>query len=122
MILPKIIKSYNQNNHIILSYQSNEFVLVFQSYDKIMISIDNYGVYLNEDLNDYTKTTCKYLYKAIEDILNDGVFAGYYQSTNIPTLEYILSYKKSAILKELSKQDGSISNIGNDAILTHYNY
>ena len=122
MILPKIMKSYNQHNHIIVSYQSNDFVLVFQSYDKVMFSINKYGVYLNEDLDDYTRTTSKYLYKAIEDILNDPIFGGYYQSINIPTLEYILSCKKSAILKELLKKDGYISNIGSDAILTHYNY
>ena len=122
MILPKIIKSYNQNNHIIVSYQSNSYVLVFQSYDKIMLSINNDGVYLNEDIEDYTKTTCKYLYKAIDDILKDSIFAGCYQSSNIPKLEHILLYKKSAILDEISKKDGYISNIVDDAILTHYNY
>lgn len=118
MILPKIIKSYNQNNHIIISYQSNDIVLVFQSYNKVMLSIDNRGIYLNEDLNDYTKTTSKYLYKAIDDILNDSMFDGYCQSNNIATLEYILSCKKSAILSHLSQNNGTISNIGNLATAT----
>ena len=118
MILPKIVKSYNQNNHIIVLYQSDNIVLVFQSYDKVMLSINNNGIYLNEDLEDYTKTTSKYLYKAIDDILNDGMFNGYCQSSNITTLKYILSCKKSAILSHLSENNGTISNIGNLATAT----
>jgi len=120
MILPKIVKSYNQNNHIMIAFQSNTYVIIFQSYDKVMLSIDDTGVYLNEDMNDYTKTTSKYLYKAVEDILNDYVFKGYYLSSNIPTLEYILTLKRSAILNHLSMYDRKISNIGNDAILTGF--
>lgn len=120
MILPKIVKSYNQNNHIMISFQSNTYIIIFQSYDKVMLSIDNTGVYLNEDIDDYTKTTSKYLYKAVEDILNDYVFKGYYNISNIPTLEYILTLKRSAILNHLSQHDRKICNITSTAMLTGF--
>ena len=73
MILPKIIKSYNQNNNIIIFCEKAAFSVMFQSYNKIMFVINSHGIIINEELSDHTKTTRKYMYKALEDLVYDFV-------------------------------------------------
>jgi hypothetical protein len=110
-MIAKIIKSYNQNNHIIISFEGASFVVTFQSYDKIMLSVSRCGVILNEDLDDYTKTTCKYMYEAINDIANDIEFAGYTSAGNAETLNALLyGDKKKNIIAHMIRQTSRIQN------------
>ena len=69
MILPKIVKSYNQNNHIIRCWDGLSMQYNFQSYLTIMFGINKGKIYFNENVNNYTQTTCKYLYRALDWIL-----------------------------------------------------
>lgn len=68
MILPKIVKSYNQNNHVIeFGESTSRKYMIFQSYDSVMCVITKDNIYFNDDVDDYTKTTRKYLYKFLDD-------------------------------------------------------
>lgn len=68
----RIYTSYNQNNHIIIDNKyrnnTNYDVYVFQSYNTIMMVIKDNDIYFNNDCYNYTNTTCKYLYKCLDDI------------------------------------------------------
>lgn len=118
-MIAKIEKSYNQNNHIIVSVDGINFVVTFQSYDKAMMVVSKYGVIFNEDVNDYTKTTCKYLFKAIDDILHDISFIGYVSANNLDTLEYILKNRKKGIFEHQLKCTSYILNTLGTAIIRH---
>jgi len=121
MILPKIVKSYNQNNHIILLVENANFRLTFQSYNKVMLSVGYNGVILNEDLSDYTKTTRKYLYEAMDDIANSYELAGYTNISNVEVLNDILQGEKSKnILQHMARQTAYIDNVNNHDVVLVY--
>lgn len=118
-MIARIEKSYNQNNHIIISVDGINFVVTFQSYDKVMMVVSKYGVIFNEEMEDYTKTTCKYLFKAVDDMLHDMNFMGYISATNLDTLEYIFKNRKKGILAHQLKCTSYILNTLGTAIIRH---
>ena len=72
MMIPKIIHSYNQNNHVIRYYNGDDKITIFQSYNTTMFVIHtNPTTWILMDESDYnfTRTTCKYLYKFIDDFI-----------------------------------------------------
>ena len=69
--LPKIMTSYNSNNHIIKFADDNDILydgIIFQSYKTIMMVISYDGVYFNNNIDCYTNTTIKYLYRCLKDV------------------------------------------------------
>lgn len=118
-MIARIEKSYNQNNHIIISVDGINFVVTFQSYDKVMMVVSKYGVIFNEDMEDYTKTTCKYLFKAVDDMLHDMSFMGCISTSNLDTLEYILKNRKKGILEHQLRCTSYILNTLGTAIIRH---
>ena len=63
-----VINNFNVNNQYLISYNDN---IVFQSYDTIMFTYckkDN-TIYFNDDEDNYTKTTCKYLGLALDELM-----------------------------------------------------
>lgn len=119
-MIAKIIKSYNQNNHIILTYEGASITLTFQSYNKVMFCVSKYGVLLNEDLDDYTKTTCKYMYQAMDDIANDVELAGYSSIMNDETLNALLyGDKRKNIVAHMIRQTSRIENDATGASIHH---
>ena len=71
MILPKIVKSYNQNNHIIRCWTLSDMEYTFQSYWTQMFVISDHKIYFNSNVDNYTKTTCKYMYQALNWIIEN---------------------------------------------------
>lgn len=121
MILPKIIRSYNPKNHLLLIYDNARgYIVIFQSYDSVMFSVSNNGVILNEDLEDYTQTTRKYMYQAMDDVANDYQLASYTSRENMDVLNAIITGEKSKnILKHMARQTAYIYNTGDDAYLKY---
>lgn len=63
-----VINNFNVNNQYLISYNDN---IVFQSYATIMFTYckkDN-TIYFNDDEDNYTKTTCKYLSLALDELI-----------------------------------------------------
>lgn len=63
-----VIENFNVNNQYLISYNDN---IVFQSYDTIMFTYckkDN-TIYFNDNEDNYTKTTCKYLSLALDELI-----------------------------------------------------
>lgn len=119
-MIAKVIKSYNQNNHIIITYEGASYVVIFQSYDKVMFSVSKHGVILNEDLDDYTRTTCKYMYEAMNDIANDVELAGYTSIMNDETLNALLyGDKRKNIVAHMIRQTSRIQNDATGAYIFH---
>lgn len=103
MILPKIVKSYNQNNQLILTQNGLYFELTFQSYNTVIMHVCNRGVIFNRNLDVYTKTTLTYLTRAINDIVNDIGLACYTNTNNYDMLSCFLdaTNKKNAVINHL---------------------
>lgn len=103
MILPKIVKSYNQNNQLILTQNGIHFELTFQSYNTVVMHVYNGGVIFNRNLEVYTNTTLKYLTRAIDDIVNDVCLACYTNTSNVNLLSCYLdsTTKKSFVVNHL---------------------
>ena len=79
-MIPKIIHSYNQNNHVIRYFDGDDKITIFQSYNTIMFILHTHPatcILMDENDYNYTRTTCKYLYKFIDDfiIYDDDVSA-----------------------------------------------
>lgn len=63
-----VISNFNSNNQYLILYNDN---IVFQSYDTIMFTYckkDN-TIYFNNDEDNYTRTTCKYLGLALDELI-----------------------------------------------------
>lgn len=106
----KIYISYNQNNHIIIDNKyrnnTNYDVYIFQSYNTIMMVIKDNDIYFNNDCYNYTNTTCKYLYKCLDDIKY------LVSSENQKTIDDILSSKnkKQTILNYIIQNNKYIND------------
>lgn len=64
-----VINNFNNNNQYLISYNDN---IIFQSYETIMFTYckqDN-TIYFNDDEDNYTRTTCKYLGMALDELIH----------------------------------------------------
>ena len=63
-----VINNFNNSNQYLISYNDD---IIFQSYNTIIFTYckkDN-TIYFNDDEDNYTKTTCKYLVLALEELI-----------------------------------------------------
>lgn len=102
MILPKIVKSYNQNNHIIQEWDESDCLydrFIFQSYNTTMMAVDSTGLYFNDNESNYTQTTCKYLRQSMEYL------QGYLNTENRHLMLGLLNTNntKKAVLKYVNE-------------------
>lgn len=99
MILPKIVKSYNQNNNIIRYWEIVDGdCVIFQSYSSIMFTIIKGKLSFNDNIDNYTQTTCKYLYKALNwvvDYIDNWNLSEYEYDTNIKIKNTIIGLLES---------------------------
>ena len=65
-----VINNFNVKNQYLISCENGD--IIFQSYETIMFTYcqqDN-TIYFNDDEDNYTKTTCKYLGLALEKLID----------------------------------------------------